>query len=43
MWYPIRTDFNKKYLEDIPSWAIDVIKEEAGELINKFNYTPEGP
>lgn len=42
-WYPIRPDVNRKYLANIPNWAIEIIEKEAGELIEKFGYSKEGP
>lgn len=38
-WYPLRPGVNKKYLKEIPKWAIDIVYNTCGELIDEFNYS----
>lgn len=42
-WYPIKTDVNKKYLNKLPDWAIEIIDNKCGDLANKFDYSHKGP
>ncbi len=42
-WYPFRQDVNKKHLNEIPPWAVEIIKDRCGNLIQKFDYSEFGP
>ncbi len=42
-WYPLRLDVNKRYLKEIPQWAVQIIRQRCGDLAEKFNYSEFGP
>lgn len=42
-WYPIKKDVNKKYLNELPDWAKNIIYNRCKNLAERFNYTPKGP
>ena len=37
-WYPLRTDVNDRYLQEIPDWARTHIAAECADLIERFVY-----
>lgn len=37
-WYPLRPSVSRTYLESMPSWAIDYVSSQCGDLIQRFNY-----
>jgi len=37
-WFPIRTTVNDIYLQEIPSWACDIIEAHCSELAKDFEY-----
>ena len=39
-WFPVQTDINKKYLDDIDDAAIDLIRACIGETAERFGYFP---
>jgi hypothetical protein len=42
-WYPLRSNVNHKYLNDLEPWMVDVLKPYVGDLAEKWHYTPKGP
>lgn len=42
-WYPLRSDVNKKYLDRLESWMIDILNERVAALAYEWRYTAEGP
>lgn len=39
-WYPLRPDVNNRYLNEIPKEYVCMIKEECGELAERYGYLP---
>lgn len=42
-WYPLRPDVNRKHLEHVEPWMVDVLNERVAALAHAWKYTPEGP
>lgn len=42
-WYPIRPNVNRKYLNELEPWMVDVLRPYVGTLAEKWRYSPEGP
>jgi len=40
-WYPLRTDLNDRYLQELTSRDISIIKAYCGSLNDKFGYSPD--
>jgi len=42
-WYPLRSDVNQRYLQDLKPWMLELIEPLVGTLARRWQYTPEGP
>ncbi len=40
-WYPLRTDVNRRYLEALEPWMVDVLDSHVGKLAVKWRYAPK--
>jgi hypothetical protein len=39
-WYPVRPNVSARYLKEVPEWAIERVKRECSELLERFDYHP---
>ena len=42
-WYPLRPGVNRRYLEKLTAWTLEIIEPIIGPLARQWQYTPEGP
>lgn len=42
-WYPLRPDANRRYLEELEPWMLDLVEPIVGPLASRWQYMPEGP
>lgn len=39
-WYPLRPNANKRWLDELPAWALSQIQETCGPLADRLGYAP---